>query len=261
MRLQLVDLYRQAEDYFFTAISLKTLNLDGVATAYMTGVPVADLNIVYIKKHTDLVDKILHQSKQFFHQFSFGFVVIIPEEFCTSEIDNIFKTLGYSETAKSISMVHNLEGLVVNNATSFDDETFISANDSELNEWMAPLIAYPDANLATCRKYAETHKLAQSKKCQILHFSLYQSDKPIASITLSLHNTNARIDDVGTLPELQGKGYATRLMTFALSEAKKLGVIHCFLEASDAGFSIYQKLGFETLFKNKIYSSDLERHI
>jgi ribosomal protein S18 acetylase RimI-like enzyme len=69
-----------------------------------------------------------------------------------------------------------------------------------------------------------------------------------------MHDTIARIDDVGTLPELQGKGYATHLMRYVLSEAKRLGAHHCFLESSDSGFGVYQKLGFEPLFKNNIYS-------
>ena len=93
-----------------------------------------------------------------------------------------------------------------------------------------------------------------TKNAKLYHFSLYSEEKPIASITLSLNNDIARIDDVGTLPEFQGKGYATRLMNYALSEAKKLGTTHCFLEASDSGLSIYQKLGFKTLFRNNVYS-------
>ena len=39
-----------------------------------------------------------------------------------------------------------------------------------------------------------------------------------------------------------------------MTEAKKLGARHCFLESSDSGLGVYQKLGFETLFKNNIYS-------
>ncbi|MBL3285103.1 putative GNAT acetyltransferase C-terminal domain protein [Rickettsiales endosymbiont of Paramecium tredecaurelia] len=69
-------------------------------------------------------------------------------------------------------------------------------------------------------------------------------------------NTIARIDDVGTLPEFQGKGYASALMRYVLSEAKRLGVRHCFLESSDSGLGVYQKLGFEPLFKNNIYSRE-----
>lgn len=67
-------------------------------------------------------------------------------------------------------------------------------------------------------------------------------------------NAIARIDDLGTLPEFQGKGYATHLMRYVLLETKKLGARHCFLESSDSGLGVYQKLGFETLFKNNIYS-------
>ncbi|WP_341826610.1 GNAT family N-acetyltransferase [Candidatus Sarmatiella mevalonica] len=89
------------------------------------------------------------------------------------------------------------------------------------------------------------------------HFSLYKQNEPISSITLSMHdNTIARIDDVGTLPEFQGKGYASALMRYVLSEAKRLGVRHCFLESSDSGLGVYQKLGFEPLFKNNIYSRE-----
>lgn len=102
--------------------------------------------------------------------------------------------------------------------------------------------------------YAATHESALKKNVNLRHFSLYKQEKPIASITLSMHLAIARIDDVGTLPELQGKGYATHLMRYVLSEAKKLGACHCFLESSDLGLGVYQKLGFETLFKNNIHS-------
>lgn len=43
-------------------------------------------------------------------------------------------------------------------------------------------------------------------------------------------------------------------MRYVLSEAKRLGARHCFLESSDSGLGVYQKLGFEPLFKNNIYS-------
>ena len=64
-----------------------------------------------------------------------------------------------------------------------------------------------------------------------------------------MHNHNARIDDVSTLPELQGFGYATSLIKYSLIEAKKLGVKYCFLESSASGFSIYQNLGFRFCLK------------
>jgi ribosomal protein S18 acetylase RimI-like enzyme len=64
----------------------------------------------------------------------------------------------------------------------------------------------------------------------------------------------ARIHDVGTLPEYQNKGYATQLMKHAINEAINLGADYCFLEASESGLSVYQKLGFKPLFKNNYYT-------
>ena len=49
-------------------------------------------------------------------------------------------------------------------------------------------------------------------------------------------------------------GYSAHLVAYMLAKAKKLGARHCFLESSDSGLGVYQKLGFETLFKNNIYS-------
>ena len=62
-----------------------------------------------------------------------------------------------------------------------------------------------------------------------------------------------RVPRAFVLPEFQGKGYATHLVRYVLSEAKRLGAHYCFLESSDSGLGVYQKLGFETLFKNNMY--------
>ena len=235
------ELYRQAEDYFFKAISIKYLNLNDNAMAYMTAVPVADLNMICIN-NTENLDIVLKQGKQFYDQENLKFIVNIPEELCAIKINNVFKNLGYAQTEKFIAMVMDLKNC---NVKSVDNEIIIKATDNKLDDWMIPMIAFQSTNYEVAMKYAETHKLAQ--------------EKPIASITLSLHNNIARIDDVGTLPELQGKGYATALIEYALSEAKKSGAIYCFLESSKSGFSIYKKLGFEILFTNNVFTNKQEK--
>lgn len=250
----LINLYRQAEDYFFRGIASQCLNLDASTTAYMTGIPVADLNLVYITKPSYSLDKILSQSKQFYDTENLSFVVIVPKECCTPEIESILNTMEYSQTGQSVSMGFKVETTPDGTAPHFDDGTLIRSNDDQLNDWMLPLVGAFESTVELCSMYVATHENALKKHINLYHFSLYMREKPIASMTLSLHNAIARIDDVGTLPEFQGKGYATRLMTYALSEAKKLGAHHCFLEASDSGLGLYQKLGFESLFKNNIYS-------
>ena len=183
--------------------------------------------------------------------------MIIPQELCTPQMADILNTMGYPQKSKSVSMVVDLDGLATDQTASFDSETMINSNDNQLNDWMMPLIGAFESTIEICRVYAGTHENALKRNINLRHFSLYKQEKPIASITLSMHdNTIARIDDVGTMPEFQGKGYATHLMHYVLSEAKRLGARYCFLESSDSGLGVYQKLGFETLFKNNIYSRE-----
>ncbi len=221
----------------------------------MTGVPVADLNLVYITKNTASLDKILNKGKQFYDQSSLSFVVVIPQEFCTSDVEGVFSSMGYHQTGKSVSMAVKLDDFRATALPAFFDEIIIRGNDEKLNDWMTPLIGAFESTIEISSIYAVTHENALKKNINLRHFSLYKQKKPIASITLSMcDNAIARIDDLGTLPEFQGKGYATHLMRYVLLETKKLGARHCFLESSDSGLGVYQKLGFETLFKNNIYS-------
>ncbi|MCE2991891.1 MAG: GNAT family N-acetyltransferase [Alphaproteobacteria bacterium] len=250
--IDLINLYRQAEDYFFRGIASKCLELGDGANAYMTGG--AELNFIYITRNTNALDKILIQGKQFFDQDNLSFDVIIPQELCTPQMADILNTMGYPQKSKSVSMVVDLDRFATDQTAGFDSETTIKPNDDQLNDWMMPLIGAFESTFEICSIYANTHTNALKKNVNFRHFSLYKQEKPIASITLSMHDdTIARIDDVGTLPEFQGKGYATHLMRYVLSEAKRLGARHCFLESSDSGLGVYQKLGFDPLFKNNIY--------
>ena len=102
-------------------------------------------------------------------------------------------------------------------AFSFDDNISIKANDDKLNEWMIPLIGAFESTIDICSMYAAIHEKALKNHMNMHHFSLYKRGSPIkASLTLSIMDTFARIDDVGTLPKFQNKGYATRLMIYAL---------------------------------------------
>lgn len=252
MNAPLTNLYRQAEDYFFRGISSKCLDLDDGAHAYMTGG--AELNFIYITRNTNALDKILIKGKQFFDQDNLSFDVIISQELCTPQMADVLNTMGYPQKSKSVSMVADLDRFATDQTASFDSEITIKSNDNKLNDWMMPLIGAFESTIEICRIYAGIHENALKRNINLRHFSLYKQEKPIASITLSMNDAIARIDDVGTLPEFQGKGYATHLMRYLLFEAKKLGARHCFLESSDSGLGVYQKLGFETLFKNNIYS-------
>ena len=65
----LINLYRQAEDYFFRGISSKCMDLGDGAHAYMTGG--AKLNFIYITRKTNALDKILIQASSFLTKTTF----------------------------------------------------------------------------------------------------------------------------------------------------------------------------------------------
>lgn len=252
MSAALIKLYRQAEDYFFRSISSKCLDLDCGANAYMTGG--AGLNFIYITRTTNSIDKILIKGEQFYDQDNLSFDVIIPQKLCHHQVVSILNSMGFEQQEKSVSMIMNLDGFSINRTANFDAETVIQANDDKLSDWIVPLAGAFESTFEVCSIYATRHESALKNNFNLSHFSLYKQGKPIASMTPSLNNGIARVDDVGTLPEFKGKGYATHLVHYALSKAKTLGVQYAFLEASNHGIGVYVKLGFHPLFKNNIYS-------
>ena len=247
----LITAYHNAEDYFFRALSAHCLDLDDTATAYMTGVPVRDLNVVYVRNNKESIETILNKSKEFYDQHNLLFAAIVPEDLCPSGTDTIVKNLGYHQAGKSVAMALELK---LPNTPQLKDGTKIRSNDTHLHEWMLPLIDSFESTFRISSLYANAHESACKKGYNLYHFNLYENDEPITSITLSIYGTVARIDDVGTVPEHQRKGHATCLVNYALSKASELGATHCFLEASESGLSIYQKLGFFPLFRTNIYS-------
>jgi ribosomal protein S18 acetylase RimI-like enzyme len=247
------SLFHQAEDYFFRSLSLKCLDMNDTATAYLTGLATQDLNLIYIRKTPLDLEGILTQGKSLYHTANVPFVITIPEELCTPTLEHTIKMQGYAQTGSSVAM-----GLVLEK-TTFPDGKNIRHEGPDLSQWMLPLVDAFGSTLELTTLYAESHERAIQKGAVFHHLSLYDGDalasSPVSSMTLSFHQGHARVDDVATFPDFQGRGYANRLLTYGLEYAKTLGATHCFLEASNAGYSLYEQKGFKTLFQNNIYAN------
>ncbi|MEX6225135.1 GNAT family N-acetyltransferase [Providencia hangzhouensis] len=72
------------------------------------------------------------------------------------------------------------------------------------------------------------------------------SNNPFLTLTLTINEKTARLDDIGTDVQYQGKGLATQLNMLFSSVISSIE--QCVLEASSDGLSIYKKLGFEPIF-------------
>jgi ribosomal protein S18 acetylase RimI-like enzyme len=66
---------------------------------------------------------------------------------------------------------------------------------------------------------------------------------------LYVDGTDAQVEDVGTLPEQRGKGYATAVILRAIDQARSAGADFVFLvaDAEDWPKELYRKLGFDDL--------------
>lgn len=86
------------------------------------------------------------------------------------------------------------------------------------------------------------------------HYVAYINEKPVSCATLSFSEHGARIDNVATCDDFLRQGFAKAVTMFAMKEAKKLGCKMVCLESSDAGLSLYLKLGFKEIYKNREYA-------
>ncbi|AZD14338.1 GNAT family N-acetyltransferase [Pseudomonas chlororaphis] len=240
-----VALYHQAEDLFFSAISQENWHFNDSLAAYCTGVVASSLNLLFVKRTgPDLAVGVL-AGIGFLERAGLPFCVVVHDNL-VAQVRDLLLEQHLLEGDRTTSMwvdlsVHELPPDV---AVSFD----IRRTDEQLEDWADPVESAFESGDAGAGQYLARHRVALQNGQPLRHFTLYEQSLPVSSLTLSLGQEVARLDDIGTRPEYQGRGYASALIRHALAYAKKQGVSLCVLEASQEGLSIYRKAGFDTLF-------------
>jgi GNAT superfamily N-acetyltransferase len=67
---------------------------------------------------------------------------------------------------------------------------------------------------------------------------------PVSTLALWLHDSDALVAWVATLPEARGRGLSTRLLARALLDAREQGIETSTLQATELGYPVYAKLGY-----------------
>lgn len=248
MNKQLIKLFYQCEDYFFRSISKECLELNEQAFVYVTGVAVASLNLFVLRENIANLNAVLAEYEEIFTAKQLPWAAVISEYYLETSLEDFLEHIPFKAHENAVAMVLELTN---KEKLQPQNNLLIRRMDAHLVDWMPPLLEAFSSTEELTSLYLQTHEKALANNAQFRHYSLYVDDKPVSSLTLSFNQNIARIDDVGTLPLHQKKGYATYLIDYALEEAKKAGVEFCFLEASDSGLSVYQKIGFKSLFKRK----------
>lgn len=253
MNKNLKDLFYKAEHYFFEAISKRFCSFDDYATAYYTAIKDEPNNILFIRNTMPSLPQLLDKASAFFKSDDAHWSVEIPQHLCSETYIKELANYGFHPTEIAVAMALSLDINTLSKQSILD----IRPMNHLLDEWVIPLIAYPSTTVEINKEYQARHEHALKCGYAFNHFSLYEESQVISSLTISINQELARIDDVATLPEFQGKGFATKLMKYALNYAAENGAKYCFLEASQMGLSIYKKIGFKILFENQIFCIDI----
>jgi GNAT superfamily N-acetyltransferase len=68
---------------------------------------------------------------------------------------------------------------------------------------------------------------------------------PVSTLALWSHDSDVLVAWVATLPEARGRGLSTRLLARALLDAREQGIETTTLQATQLGYPIYAKLGYQ----------------
>ena len=242
----------EIEDYFFTQISKSKLAFESDITVYKTNLDSSNLNFVYIKNtQYKNLKKIIESIVKFFKKDNLGFSLIVEERLCSEDFINLLKEFKFEEDENTEMMKLNLQQF---NCSEFrNKEISICSTDLKLDDWIIPLKSAFGNDDLTAESYLKLHEKAILRKAKLKHYTLYLEGRPVSSITLTLHNNLARLDDIGTIVDFQRNGFATILINYALNIAKNYGISKCYLEASKSGMKLYEKIGFEKLKSNRIF--------
>jgi ribosomal protein S18 acetylase RimI-like enzyme len=80
-------------------------------------------------------------------------------------------------------------------------------------------------------------------------FAVVVDDEVVSYAELYQHGADAQVEDVGTLPEHRGRGYATAIILAAVAQARRNGADFVFLvtDKEDWPKELYRRLGFDEL--------------
>ncbi|HHT0593193.1 TPA: GNAT family N-acetyltransferase [Legionella anisa] len=246
---KLIHYFHDMERHFFSLISLNCLDYQTI-TAFETGVLATGLNPAFVTKTDKEFLHDLANCRSYFAQKNLPWAIIVSEDTpIFSEHDNQLPP-DYELTDTGVGMVLNL----LSNSRNIPDTPLEFREMSEdLYTWSTPLIHGFQSTPEITHVYTLRHDEASKKSNDIYHFSGFLAGEAVVSLTLTVKENLARIDDLATIPGFQKRGFASAIMVYALKKALDLKVQTCFLEASSAGLNLYKRIGFQSLFTNHYY--------
>lgn len=123
----------------------------------------------------------------------------------------------------------------------------------DLSDWIIPLKkSFPTSDEGESFRELNA-KLPHGENTAFRHYVGYYQDQPVSAATLFVNGETAMIHNIATIPGFRKRGFGSAITLKVMQEAKHLGVKFCFLDSSNIGLTIYQKLGFKIYSKQELY--------
>jgi GNAT superfamily N-acetyltransferase len=242
---KLINSFYEAERSFFEALSQESVHIEGLADAYVTGIPTANFNLAVLR-HKSIV--CIEKFKALYARYQLPWALILPTQVLDQTLEDWLRQNHFMFQERSMAL-----GLSLKDYIASDPKPTLQIRESFLEDWGLPLESAFESTRPFTHLYKHAHARALQNNARFHHFTLHKNGHPVSSLTLSFSGTHARLDDVATQKEYQRRGYAEHLIRHALAFAKTQGATDCFLEASSEGLSLYKKIGFQPLFENTVY--------
>ncbi|OTA19899.1 GNAT family acetyltransferase [Xenorhabdus beddingii] len=240
--------HHQIEDYFFSSISLMHQHIGENVRAYVTGVGTHSLNFLLVIDVNDQTAEDLQKGIRLLDERTyvpFSIIVINPD----SQILAVIQQAGFVPDPDSVvtAMQLNLMNWQRNEVLAVEYD--IRCVDSCLDDWAIPVERAFETGDFISGQYQKCHQAALDAGKYLQHYALYVDGQSVCSLTLSRLDNIVRLDEIGTVVEKQGRGYASALINHVLDEAKQCGATACYLDASREGDGLYRHIGFKPLFE------------
>ncbi|NWE41892.1 GNAT family N-acetyltransferase [Pseudomonas yamanorum] len=244
----LATLYHQTDEHFFAAVCPLHRRYSAGVNAYFIDVDPVPWNLLIIRVGSAVLDEAMVEPLALIRRTSLGIRVVIHDD----------QVEGLQEALTGLSFV----ALDRTTAMVLDLSTFtpsVSGSHLQINltrhlsDWAGPVGNAFRLTEDAIANYQARHQRALDSDESLYHFTLSVNAIVVCSLTLSMCDGLARLNDIGTDIADRGKGYATQLIHTALAHAQALGARRCFLEAAPEGVSLYRKLGFKGLFGNQAF--------
>lgn len=241
--------FHQAENNFFSLISDNKKDTNNLV-AFRSGVPTSNLNPALVYQLSDTMPTSLDACKLFYAEQSVPWALVIPEYLCNQAVETLLQKHHFNFEDQGVAMSLVLEA---SQPYALNTSLQIKLMEDDLITWSIPLLHGFESVPEITDVYTNRHKIACKNHADMYHFSGFINDRVVCSLSVSVCEQKARLDDIATMPCHQKNGYASTLIDAALKFIAQKNMNTCFLEASSDGLSLYKKIGFKELFINRYY--------